>query len=187
MKTEASDYDWRFVLGEDAKALVTSVLREGQKPGSRDLETAIQRLKLDLAVAQGQAEASRTVVAEVTSRLEGTLQGLKRDHDTVMMVVGKAHRELFLIRQLLGLIKLDDRAEAQEVLERLRARDGQWQEFIHSIMPNFEQAFPSFDAELEQRAIRQLTIQAIENDTRIKSEEKAKPGEKEGKGEERER
>lgn len=187
MRKEEADFDWRVYLGEEAKALVMTVIPEGQKPGSKDLEAGIQRLKLDLAVAQGQAEGSRAVVSEVTSRLESTILDLKREHSLVMMVVGKAHRELFLIRQLIGLIKLDDRAEAQEVLERLRARDAQWEEFIHSIMPNFDKAFPSFDAELEQRAMRQLTIQAVESETRVKADDKAKQAEKGEKGEERER
>lgn len=187
MRKEDVDFDWRMVIGEEARALVLAVLRDGQKPGAKELESAIQQIKVDLASAKGQAEGSRAVVADVTSRLEGIIQDLKREHSVVMMVVGKAHRELFLIRQLLGLINLDARAEAQEVLERLRARDGQWEEFIHSIMPNFDQAFPAFDAELEQRAMRQITIQAVENDTRVKADDKTKLAEKGEKGEERER
>lgn len=187
MRKEETDFDWRIYLGEEAKALVSTVVQPGQKPGSKDLETAIHRMKIALAVAEGQAEGARTVVSEVTSRLEVIIHELKREHALVMMVVGKAHRELFLIRQLLGLINLENRAEAQEVLERLRARDQQWEEFIHSIMPNFDQAFPTFDAELEQRAMRQLTIQALENETRVKPEDKIKDGEKSEKGQERER
>lgn len=187
MRKEETDFDWRIYLGEEAKALVLTVVPTGQKPGSKDLEAAIQRMKIAIAVAEGQAEGARTVVSEVTSRLEGIIHELKREHTLVMMVVGKAHRELFLIRQLLGLISLDNRAEAQEVLERLRARDGQWEEFIHSIMPNYDQAFPTFDVELEQRAMRQLTIQAVENETRVKEGDKTKMAEKGEKGDERER
>lgn len=187
MRSDETDFDWRMVIGEEARALVLDVLREGQKPGAKDLENAIQRMKVDLASAKGQAEGSRTVVAEVTSRLESTIQDLKQEHTLVMMVVGKAHRELFMIRQLLGVLKLGDDAEVKEVMERLRERDSQWQEFMHSVMPGFEQSLPGFDAEMEKRAVRQLTIQAVNDDTRVKPADRAKQEEKGEKGEERER
>ena len=187
MRSDETDFDWRMVIGEEARALVLDVLRDGQKPGAKDLENAIQRMKVDLASAKGQAEGSRAVVAEVTSRLESTIQDLKREHTTVMMVLGKAHRELFLIRQLLGLLKLEDEAEVKEVMERLRDRDSQWKEFMHSVMPGFEQSLPGFDLEMEKRAVRQLTIQTLDTDTRVKPADKAKQAEKGDKGEERER
>jgi hypothetical protein len=187
MRSEETDFDWRMVIGEEARALVLDVLKEGQKPGAKDLENAIQRMKVDLASAKGQAEGSRAVVAEVTSRLESTIHDLKQEHALVMMVVGKAHRELFLIRQLLGLLKFDDDAEIKELMERLRDRDTQWKEFMQSVMPGFEQSLPGFDAEMEKRAVRQLTIHAIDNDTRVKPADKAKQAEKGDKGEERER
>lgn len=179
MRREEADLEMRVVLGEEAKALVAAVLPPGQKAGSRDLENGIQHLKREIAIAQGQAEGARTVVSEVTARLEGMIRELKEEHSTVLMVLGKAHRELFLIRQLVGLITLENKDEAQEVIERLRARDQQWEEFMHSAMPNATLTFPAYQADQEIRALRQLTVEAINSETRVKPHDKAKQGEKE--------
>lgn len=184
MRTVETDFDWRIVLGEEARAIVLQTLEPGSKPTSKELDAAIRALNLRLAVARGQTEGANDIIAAMGARLENAVSTLTNQQNLVMMVLGKLHREIFLMRQTLGLSAVTDKWEAGEVIENLKRRIEEHEAFMQSVMPEYEDRFPAFAKEVEERAVREIAAVQAENRASQTTTEK---GQEKPKGRELER
>lgn len=163
MRAVETEFDWRVVLGEEARAITLPILGPGSKPTSKDLDTAIRGLNVKLAVAQGQIQGANEIIGSLGARLDAAIATLGSQQNLVIMVLGKLHREIFLMRQSLGLLSLKNKDEAGEVIEHLKRRIEEHEKFLQSVMPEYEDRFPAFSRELEERAMREVAAIQAEN------------------------
>lgn len=171
MRQDQRELDWRVMLGDEAKALVLTVIEPNQRPTSKDLEAAIQLLKRENAVAQGQAEGAKAVASELAARLEGAMGQMRGDLQLAMMALTKVHREMYLMRQALALTALSTKPETDAALEKLREKTAEISAVIERIMPEYERRLPDYDAIAEERALREMMQREAE--TRPKDKPKS--------------
>ena len=168
MRLETTDASWRIRLGPRARQLVQSVMGDEEKPDGDLLERALSQLDQDLAEARGQIKALEDSAARIVPDLAEVKATVLETSGHTSMMLGMVYRQIFVCRQVMGLMQPHGGAVGtivEKTLEVLQLADDTYRRLI----PEPERRFQDFDLKLETEVLEKM-----EAANRAKAAEKVK-------------
>lgn len=155
MRLETTDASWRIRLGPRARQLVQGVMGEKEKPDGDLLERALSQLDQDLAEARGQIKTLEDIHARVAPALVEVKATVLETSGHTSMMLGMVYRQIFVCRQVLGLMQPHGGAVGtivEKTLEVLQLADDTYRRLI----PEPERRFQDFDPKLETEMLEKM-------------------------------
>jgi hypothetical protein len=157
MRLETTDASWRIRLGPRARQLVQSVMGEEEKPDGDLLERALSQLDQDLAEARGQIKVLEDIAARIVPDLAEVKATVLETSGHTSMMLGMVYRQIFVCRQVMGLMQPHGGAVGtivEKTLEVLQLADDTYRRLI----PEPERRFQDFDLKLETEVLERCRV-----------------------------
>ncbi len=155
MHLETTDASWRIRLGPRARQLVQSVMGDEEKPDGDLLERALSQLDQDLAKARGQIKVLEDIAAHIVPDLVEAKATVVETSSHTSMMLGMVYRQIFVCRQVMGLMQPHGGAVGtivEKTLEVLQLAEDTYRRLI----PEPERRFQDFDLKLETEVLEKM-------------------------------